>query len=122
MIANYLNGSSNRIFFKGIMSFYPLINNEQQLKDLDGWLVTAIFKAIRIRSKLLKKWKFNRDNNFPFNVPHKDLATTFKQRRIKGKKLLQIPSFFTIYKALKKGVTDKGIAGVMNPSSDGYTY
>lgn len=122
MIANYLNGKSNRIFFKGIMSFYPLINNEQQLKELDGWLVTAIFKAIRIRSKLLKKWNFNRDNSFPFNIPHKDLTTAFKQQKVKGKKLLQIPSFFTIYKALKKGVTDKGIAGVMNPTSNGYNY
>ncbi len=122
MVANYLNGSSNRIFFKGIMSFYPLINNEKQLKELDGWLVTAIFKAIRIRSKLLKKWKFNRDNSFPFNVSHKDLAITFKQRRINGKKLFQIPSFFTIYKALKKGVTDKGVAGVINPYSGNYNY
>ncbi len=122
MIASYLNGSSNRIFFKGVMSFYPLINNEDQLKELDGWLITAIFKALRIRSKLLKKWKFNRDNNFPFNVAHKDLATEFKGRRIKGKKLLQIPSFYTIYQALKKGVTDVGVEGVMNPSSNTYGY
>jgi hypothetical protein len=122
MIANYLNGSSNRIFFKGIMSFYPLINNEEQLKGLDGWLITAIFKAIRIRAKLLKKWRFNRDHNFPFNVARKDMANTFKKRRIHGKKLLQIPSFFTIYQALKKGVTDLGVEGVMNPSSGNYDY
>lgn len=122
MIANYLNGSSNRIFFKGVMSFYPLINNEAQLKNLDGWLVTAIFKAIRIRSKLLKKWKYNRDGNFPFNVAHKDLADEFKKKRIKGKKLLQIPSFYSIYQALKKGVADVGIEGVMNPGASNYDY
>lgn len=122
MIANYLNGSSNRIFFKGVMSFYPLINNEAQLKDLDGWLVTAIFKAIRIRSKLLKMWKYNRDGNFPFNVAHKDLAEEFKKKRIKGKKLLQIPSFYSIYQALKKGVADVGIEGVMNPGVSSYDY
>lgn len=80
MIANYLNGSSNRIFFKGVMSFYPLINNEAQLKELDGWLVTAISKAIRIRSKLLKKWKYNRDGSFPFNIQHRDLADEFKKK------------------------------------------
>lgn len=122
MIANYLNGSSNRIFFKGIMSFYPLINNEEQLKGLDGWLITAIFKAICIRAKLLKKWGFNRDHNFPFNVARKGLANTFKKRRIHGKKLLQIPSFFTIYQALKKGVTDVGVEGAVNPSSGDYDY
>ena len=122
MIANYLNGSSNRIFFKGVMSFYPLINNEAQLKELDGWLVTAIFKAIRIRSKLLKKWKYNRDGNFPFNVQHRDLADEFKKKRIKGKKLLQIPSFYFIYQALKKGVADVGVEGVMNPAGSSYDY
>ena len=122
MITNYLNGSSSRIFFKGVMSFYPLINNENQLKDLDGWLITAIYKALRIRSKLLKNWKFNRDHNFPFNVARKDLAIEFKKHEIYGKKLLQIPSFFTIYLALKKGITDVGVEGVMNPSSDTYGY
>lgn len=122
MIANYLNGRSNRIFFKGVMSFYPLINNEAQLKELDGWLVTAIFKAIRLRSKLLKKWKYNRDGNFPFNVQHKDLADEFKKKRIKGKRLLQIPSFYFIYQALKKGVADVGVEGVMNPAGSSYDY
>ena len=122
MIANYLNGRSNRIFFKGIMSFYPLINNETQLRTLDGWLITAICKAIRMRSKLLKKWGFNRDNCFPFNVPCKEIASEFKKKRINGKKLLQIPSFYFIYQALQKGVTDVGVEGVMNPSSNNYDY
>ena len=122
MIANYLNGSSNRIFFKGVMSFYPLINNEGQLRDLDGWLVTAIFKAIQIRSKLLKKWKYNRDGDFPFNLLHKDLANEFKKRRIRGKKLLQIPSFYSIYQALKKGVSDIGVEGVMSSGASSYDY
>ena len=122
MIASYLNGSSNRIFFKGMMSFYPLINNEAQLKDLDGWLVTAIFKAIRIRSKLLRKWKYNRDANFPFNVPRNELTNEFKKKRIKGKKLLQVPSFYSIYQALKKGVTDVGVESVMNPKASSYDY
>jgi hypothetical protein len=122
IIANYLNGSSHRIFFKGIMSFYPLINNEKQLKELDGWLITAIFKAIRLRSKLLKKWNFSVDHNFPFNVPRREMAATFKTRRIKGKKLLQIPSFFTIYQALRKGITEVGVEKIMNPSSGYYNY
>ncbi len=122
IIASYLNGSSHRIFFKGIMSFYPLINNEAQLKELDGWLITAIFKAIRIRAKLLKNWQFTVNHNFPFNVRRRDMAEAFKSRRIKGKKLLQIPSFFTIYQALQKGVTEVGVEKVMNPSSNYYNY
>ncbi|MCI5209822.1 MAG: RNA-dependent DNA polymerase [Candidatus Electrothrix sp. ATG2] len=122
IIANYLNGSSHRLFFKGIMSFYPLINNEEQLKDLDGWLITAIFKAIRIRCNMLQRWGFTPQYDFPFNVPRKDLARTFKQRRVKGKKLLQIPSFFTIYKALEKGVKEEGVENAVNPFSAQYNY
>ncbi len=122
MIMSYLNGSSNRIFFKGIMSFYPLINNEEQLRKLDGWLITAIFKAIKLRCKLLKKWGFNREQEFPFNVSKANLTEAFKKHRIKGKKLLQIPSFFTIYQAIHKGVVDIGIESTMNPKGSHYNY
>lgn len=121
MIMSYLNGKSNRIFFKGIMSFYPLINDEKQLRELDGWLITAIFKAIRLREKLLKKWGFDRSQEFPFNVSKHELAKEFKKRRIKGKKLLQVPSFFTVYQAIHKGVVDIGIESTMNPKSS-YNY
>ncbi|MFQ6403743.1 reverse transcriptase domain-containing protein [Methylophilus sp. 'Pure River'] len=122
MIRNYLNGNSNRIFFKGIMSFYPLVDNEDQLKELDGWLVSTIYKTIQKRAKLLKKWKFNRDHIFPFNVKRNQLTVEFKRKRINGNRLLQIPSFFNIYRALKKGLQEVGVEGVMNASSLDYDY
>ena len=104
------------------MSFYPLINDEHQLKELDGWLVSAIYKALRARLKLLKNWGFNLDKNFPFNVDRSNLTSEFKAYNVNGKKLLRIPSFYTIYQALKKGVTEIGVEGVMNPSSNDYDY
>lgn len=122
MIANYINGVSNRIFFKGIMSFYPLINDENQLKELDGWLVTAVYKGVNIRGKLLKAWGYNRDHNFPFNVSHGEIITEFRKQKIHGKKLLKLPSFYFIYQALSKGLTDFGVEGVMNPTSNTYNY
>ncbi|WP_122672332.1 reverse transcriptase domain-containing protein [Pseudomonas viridiflava] len=122
MIANYISGVSNRIFFKGVMSFYPLINNETQLKDLDGWLITAIYKAINLRGKLLKAWGHNRDHNFPFNVTRNNILTEFRRQKIHGKKLLNPPSFYFVYQALKKGLLDFGVEGVMNPASNTYNY
>lgn len=73
--------------------------------------------GVRVKMPLNFRWSFYSDPKLvPFNVPRKNLAEEFKKKRIKGKKLLQIPSFYFIYQALKKGVTDVGVEGVMNPS------
>ncbi len=61
-LRNYINSRSKRIHFKGIMSFYPLINDTEQLRFLDGWLVSAIFRAVQSRSKLFKKWKHDQSH------------------------------------------------------------
>lgn len=122
MIASYLNGSSSRIFFKGIMSYYPLVNDERQLKGLDGWLVSAIFKVTRKRAALLTKLGFKAWINFPFSLSRKSFASELKNHRIGRRKLLQIPSFFSIYQALRKGISGSGVAGVINPNSTGYDY
>ena len=53
MLRNYISGSYKRLNFKGIMSFYPLIDDEEQLKKLDKWLVSAISNALKKRGKLL---------------------------------------------------------------------
>ena len=122
MISNYINGASNRIFFKGTMSFYPLLNDELQLRQLDTWLVLAVFKSIKIRKRLLAKHGYNRSHSAPFNIRKKDIASTLRKQKEGGKKKLQLPSFFFIYQALKKGLSDMGVEGVMNPKSNMYNY
>jgi len=122
MIRNYLNGSSNRIFFKGVMSFYPLINSEHQIKQLDGWLHSILYRTIRIRRNLLKSWGYDRSHSFPFNVHRRNLLADFSKKDINGQNLLRIPSFFNIYTALRKGVAEYGVDWVMNPLSNNYDY
>ncbi|WP_232000496.1 reverse transcriptase domain-containing protein [Pseudomonas asplenii] len=122
MISNYINGASNRIFFKGTMSFYPLLNDESQLRQLDTWLVLAVFKSIKLRKSLLSKHGYNRSHSSPFNIRKKDIASTLRKQKVDGKKRLQLPSFFFIYQALKKGLSDMGVEGVMNPKSNMYNY
>lgn len=122
MIANYINGASNKIFFKGTMSFYPLINDEIQLRALDRWLVITVYKSIKLRKKLLANHGFVRSHTFPFNVRKMDIALELKKQKINGKKRLQLPSFYFIYQALKKGLADLGVGGVMNPKSNQYNY
>ncbi len=117
LINDYLQGRLRRISFKGVMSFYPLVNNENQMKELDGWLVNAIYKALNKRKSLLKSLNYNRDYMFPFNTNQ----TEFLLFCSKDKKL-KIPSFLLMHKALKHGLKDKGITGVTSPKSNFYNY
>ncbi|HIF9170079.1 TPA: reverse transcriptase domain-containing protein [Photobacterium damselae] len=122
MLSAYLSGRSNRIFFKGLMSFYPLINDEEQMKSLDGWLVNAIFKAVRHRSILLASHRQPRSHTFPFNVSRRELLKGCNRTRIKDMKLLKYPSFLTIYKAMQKGLVEVGIAGITDSTANTYNY
>ncbi|WBU39919.1 reverse transcriptase domain-containing protein [Marinobacter alkaliphilus] len=121
-LESYISGRTKRIKFKGIMSFYPLVDDFDQLKHLDGWLVSTIFRSLRLRSKLLIRWKFDRSAEFPFNVKRDELVETFRARIVHGKPLLEVPSFLLIQKALQLGLKSRGIEGVMNPKSNEYNY
>jgi hypothetical protein len=120
-IRNFLLGRRKMLKFKGVMSYYPLLDDEKQLRSLDGWLLTVIFKCLQLRAKLLLKWHFNVYSQFPFNVPKEMLVHECKKVLIAKKRLLQIPSFFRIYLAIQKGITNQGIEKTMNPDS-GYHY
>ena len=119
-LRDYLSGRLKQINFKGIMSFYPLLTDEEQLRKLDGWLSSVIIRSLNLRARLLKNWGFNRDNIFPFNVNKKELIERCKITLINGKPLLEIPSFLRIYRAIQKGLISGGIERVMNPSSSYY--
>ncbi|WP_269058745.1 reverse transcriptase domain-containing protein, partial [Pseudomonas syringae group genomosp. 3] len=121
-ITDYISGRKKYLQFKGVMSFYPLLNDESQLRNLDGWLVSMIYRCIQLRSKLLILHGFNRQHSFPFNVAHKNLVEQLGRRRIKGKRLLEIPSFTLIYRALQRGLREAGIEKVMHPQSLKYEY
>lgn len=123
LLSLYLNGVYKRLNFKGLMSFYPLIDDIEQLKELDRWLVSTIFNSLKLREKLLFTAGFNVTNQFPFNVDKRNLIYKCKTHTYKGKKgLMEIPSFAKVYHAIKKGVSDYGIDGVMNPLSNIYNY
>lgn len=119
----YLSGAYKRLNFKGLMSFYPLIDDEDQLKELDGWLISTIFNCLRLRAKLLYNVGHDVYNQFPFNIDKNQIIEKCKTQSYKGKKgLMEIPSFTKVYSAIKKGVSDYGIDGVMNPLSNIYNY
>tara|TARA_R110000850_G_scaffold2760_9_gene12950 strand:- start:3051 stop:4550 length:1500 start_codon:yes stop_codon:yes gene_type:complete len=121
-LKDYLSGRTKRIYFKGVMSFYPLVNNEEQLKELDGWLLSVIYRALQKREKLLRSHGFNCSSCFPFNVTKSQLLKDCSKIKIARKALLEIPSFLLVHRALKKGLMESGIERVMNPESLNYDY
>ncbi|HEJ9121577.1 TPA: hypothetical protein SML70_001469 [Serratia marcescens] len=122
MVSAYLSGHSNRIFFKGVMSFYPLINDVEQMKSLDGWLVNAVYKAVQKRSKMLVVHRQPRSHMFPFNANQEALLIGCNSVRVGGKKLMKIPSFLTIYHVIQKGLAELGVLGVTSASANMYNY
>ncbi|SDO30199.1 reverse transcriptase domain-containing protein [Halobacillus aidingensis] len=123
-LKSFVNGKYKRIRFKGIMSFYPLIDDVEQLKELDGWLKSTIYNTLKLRKKLfLKKNILRVSYNFPFNVSEKDLITRFKSASFKGTKgIYEIPSFLRIYQGIKNGITNNGIEYTMNEKAFEYDY
>jgi len=121
---DYIKGRKKILQFHGLMSFYPLVNDEDQLKRLDGWLVSVIHRSLQARNKLLLTHGYSRGHTFPFNVSHDQLVAEFRRVRIgaKRERLLKVPSFYLIYKVIQKGLLESGIERVMHPASSRYVY
>lgn len=121
-LKKYLNGTYKILSFKGLMSFYPLINDTEQLKSLDNWLISTILNAMELRKKILIKYKVPiNPKKFPFEQSKDEFISTCKTTVVNGKKgLLEIPSFMRIHNALKLGLINEGIDRVMNPKSGYY--
>ncbi len=121
-LKKYINGTYKKLSFKGIMSFYPLINDTNQIIELDRWLLSTIMNVIKKRKKLLIKLKPNfKVNQFPFNCDADELLKRSKIISLYYKPgLIQIPSFMRIHAALSKGLMEEGIEKVMHPKSNNY--
>lgn len=120
-LKKYLNGTYLKLNFKGIMSFYPLIDDENQMKELDRWLVSTILNTLRKRKKLLEQVGFPVAPNFPYNLNGQNIISVCENQMLGNKKgVFQIPSFFRIYRAIQLGVKNEGIEHVMHPNSNYY--
>lgn len=108
-IRRYLAGSSSRLFYKGLMSYYPLLSDKSQMQELDGWLANEVMKAIRLRNRLLKRWKFDRSKSFPFNVPRLNFVERMRAEKRGKRRPYALPSFVVVYFALRKAVSQEGV-------------
>lgn len=103
------------------MSFYPLIDDEEQLRKLDKWLVSAISNTLKKRGKLLSKKIPSIGSSKLYSLRGHELLDYCKHIKI-GNSTIEIPSFLRIYLAIKEKVVTAGIEDTMHPKSNYYDY
>jgi RNA-directed DNA polymerase len=52
-LRKYLGRTAPRMHYKGVMSFYPLVDDSSLLKQLDGWLLHTVFTSVKERQRIL---------------------------------------------------------------------
>jgi len=117
MVDKYLNGDANLKNLSGAVSYFSLVESSAGFRALDGWLVSAIYRAYRARAALLSK------------VGKKTVKSISEAQLISGSwyKLeafpleTQLPSFFTAWRASRKSWLQHGLGGI-NPQGMGYSY
>lgn len=119
-ILNFIHGKTRRVYFKGLMNYYPLITNVHQLRELDGWLISAVHRAIRERARLLQSHGYNRSHIFPFNVPRARIPQAYRNMLVAQKRRYEIPSFSLLHEALTLALNESGIERVMDRRSVKY--
>lgn len=115
-------GVIRQLRFRGVMSYYPLVNDEEQLRKLDGWLIHSLSQALVLRQKLWLKHQ-----GLPLPGPSANWIndiTCVKTWTHPSSNItydFRIPSFMQINRAMKIGLKRGGINSVTNPKSRYYS-
>lgn len=121
-LRHYKLGIIDSLSFRGLMSYYPLVDDEKQLKILDGWLIHTLKQSLRWREKT---WYSNKGISLPGPTQN------WIEEIVNNKKWvhpvshiefdLRVPSFLQINRAMKLGLNRGGIKNVANPNSPYYS-
>lgn len=111
-------GVINHLNFRGVMSYYPLVNDDKQLKFLDGWLIHTLKHALLRRRET---WKRIKGIDLPGPIPDwiDNIVSIKKWIHPVSKEVydFRIPSFLQISQAMRVGMKRGGIKSVTNPKS-----
>jgi RNA-directed DNA polymerase len=116
----YLRGQIPQLNFRGLMSYYPLVNDFKQISMLDGWLIYMLKQCLLRREQL---WRDNQGMSLP--GPQPDWIANLTRLKFwtdsAGTRYdLRIPSFALINKAMQVGIKKMGVAAVSSPINPYY--
>lgn len=120
-VRRFQNGQIPPMSFEGLMSFFPLVDDDEVLLDLDQWVSTQTWLAVRKRSRLLqsmlagatpKVWGFSREEL----IGYRDISTST------GSAIdLRLPSVRRIAGVVRKAIQIYG-SGVVGNGARLYMY
>lgn len=119
-LRSYIAGRTPDLNFRGLMSYYPVVTDVDQLASLDGWLVHTFKQALQAREKL---WMEKFGERLPGPEDNWiDLLNKLEAVRLSdGTHVdLSLPSFKLINRAIRTAIERKGLLAVANPASAYY--
>ncbi len=118
-LRRFLARQTPKIRFKGLMSFYPIVDDEPLLKELDGWMLASVVRAIKLRGTLWNSY-------FPGSLPSPHGKTPGQILQLRHNPVpshlvdLRFPSFLRISKLLRRASATYGASAIANAKSAKY--
>lgn len=119
MLRRFLFRQTPNLRFKGLMSFYPIVDDDPLLRELDGWMLATVVRAIKLRGNMWTSY-------FPGSLPTPHGKTPAQILQLRHNPLvgplvdLRFPSFLRISKLLRRAAATYGTTAVANAKSAKY--
>jgi RNA-directed DNA polymerase len=115
-LRKYMARQTPLMRYHGLMSFYPIVNDEVLLKQLDGWLLNSVHRALKLRTKLLRKAGINILPP-PHNSSKTDLLKLGYRPRPGFFVDLRFPSIARVARLIRRASRTYGASAIANPQS-----
>jgi hypothetical protein len=100
-LRKYTRRTVPRMHYKGVMAFYPLVDRDDVLRSLDGWMLHTVYTSLRKRAAILAS-----HGHSALPEPHGICSGNlpgFRGTTSKGVRLdLRLPSFVRMGKLLRR--------------------
>jgi hypothetical protein len=118
-LRKYMARQTPLMHYHGLMSFYPIVNDETLLRELDGWLLNSVYRALKLRSKLLRRAGIT-----ILPPPHgltKKALLKLSYRPQPGQFVdLRFPSIARVARLIRRASRTYGTSAIANPQSHKY--
>ena len=115
-LRKYMARQTPLMRYHGLMSFYPIVNDEKLLKELDGWLLNSVYRALRLRAKLLRAAGIKMLPP-PHGLPKVDLLKLGYRPRPGTYIDLRFPSIARVARLIRRASKTYGASAIANPKS-----